>query len=586
MQQTEEKNIHKIKEFLLNSFFSVVLKEKFFDEKFLNNALRTLCAKKTFTKASILLSYLALNQYRKGKIKYHQTINFLNDAMELAKTPSDDISDNLFAKKINIFILGLIEYYEKSFQSADDSIKTSLYIKLNDEKLNDRINFEIENFEKTKILSNIQNTKNIPSFIHSEIKDDALLALLQIGKTLSIETDIDNLLIIIAKQIQQVLHADRCSVFIYDEEKDELWSKVALGLETKEIRFSANKGLAGHVLRNGKSINIKNAYENEYFNKEIDLITGYKTKNILCMPIRNLNHQIVGVFQVLNKFDGDFTSKDEELLLAIGSSAGIAIENANLFSKQKKLIEEEKMVFSSFIDSLCASIDTRDKITAGHSKRVTLYTNLICEKFNLSKEQKEIMKNASLLHDIGKIGIKDAVLQKEGKLTTKEYEHIKEHVKLTHNILSKVYTSKNFKDVAQIASSHHERFDGTGYFKGSKGENIPLGGRILAVSDVFDAITSKRHYRDKMQIKDALKIMVEGKNKHFDGKIVESFMEIPIDKILKVILNDPDYDFKNDENMLKSCNLAQIYDIVNKSEKAVSKKEEKLIKVFNKYYQS
>ena len=133
-----------------------------------------------------------------------------------------------------------------------------------------------------------------------------------------------------------------------------------------------------------------------------------------------------------------------------------------------------------------------------HSKRVTLYAELICNKCRLSDNEKEIIKNASLLHDIGKIGIKDSVLQKEGKLTQDEYEHIKEHVRLTHSILSKVYISKNFKDVARIASSHHEKFDGTGYHKGLKGDEIPLGGRILAICDVFDAITSKRHYRDKM----------------------------------------------------------------------------------------
>ena len=96
------------------------------------------------------------------------------------------------------------------------------------------------------------------------------------------------------------------------------------------------------------------------------------------MPIRNLSHQIVGVFQVLNKFNGDFTQKDEDLLIAIGSSAGIALENAHLFSKQKKLIEEQKKLFSSFINTLSVSIDARDKITSGHSKRVTLYANLIC----------------------------------------------------------------------------------------------------------------------------------------------------------------------------------------------------------------
>ncbi len=302
------------------------------------------------------------------------------------------------------------------------------------------------------------------------------------------------------------------------------------------------------------------------------------------MPIRNLSHQIVGVFQVLNKADGDFTQKDEDLLIAIGSSAGIALENANLFNKQKKLIDEQKKLFSSFIDTLSASIDARDKITAGHSKRVTMYAGLICDKCKLSESEKEIIKNASLLHDIGKIGIKDSVLQKEGKLTPEEYEHIKEHVRLTHNILGKVYISKNFKDVTEIASSHHEKYDGTGYFKGLKGEEIPLGGRILAVSDVFDAITSKRHYRNKMEIKDAIKIMIDGKNKHFDENLVSAFLNISTFDILKVITSDTDCDMSKDENFLKEFNLNDLYAIVKSKSKFITKKQKRLIDTFDRYY--
>jgi len=188
------------------------------------------------------------------------------------------------------------------------------------------------------------------------------------------------------------------------------------------------------------------------------------------------------------------------------------------------------------------------------------------------------------LHDIGKIGIKDSVLQKEGKLTPEEYEHIKEHVRLTHNILSKVYITNNFKDVARIASSHHEKYDGTGYFKGLKGEQIPLGGRILAVSDVFDAITSKRHYRDKMKIKDALTIMIEGKNTHFDENIVNAFMNISAYDILKIIVNDVTCDFSQDEILLKEFNLSQLYDILNIEENSITQKQKSLIEAFDKYY--
>ena len=577
LQDIEDKNASKLKEFLLSSFFSHVCSDKLFNNKELNNIHKFFIASKSFDMVSIAMSYMAINNYKQGA-RYYQTLNLLNDAKYLANSSND-----LVAQKINLFCSGLIEYYEKNIEVSLNLIKASLFIKtLSKHNFDEAIlkyKQKIENENQQKIISSTP-----PSFIPNEIKDDALLALLQVGRTIAIETNIDSLLTIIAQQIQQALQADRCTVFLLDDEHNELWSKVALGLEMQEIRFAANKGLAGHVAMSGETINIKNAYESEYFNKDIDMQTGYKTRNILCMPIRNLSHQIVGVFQVLNKFSGDFTQKDEDLLIAIGSSAGIALENANLFSKQKKLIEEQKKLFSSFINTLSVSIDARDKITSGHSKRVTLYAELICDKCKLSDEEKEIIKNASLLHDIGKIGIKDSVLQKEGKLTPEEYEHIKEHVRLTHNILSKVYITNNFKNVANIASSHHEKFDGTGYFKGLKGEQIPLGGRILAVCDVFDAITSKRHYRDKMRMKDALKIMVDGKNKHFDENLVNAFMSISAYEILKIIVNDVNCDFKDDEILLKEFNLSQLYDILNMDEDSITEKQKELIKTFDKYY--
>lgn len=568
---------NKIKEFLINSFFSHICEDKLLNSQILETVHKNAIALKQFDLVSIAISYLAVNNYRQGA-RYYLTLNLLNDAKYLANS-----SSSLIAQKINLFCSSLIEYYEKNIETAINYIKASLYIKTYDIK---GIDDAILKYKQKIELENRQRIINPapPSFIPNEIKDDALLALLQVGRTIAIETNIDSLLTMIAQQIQQALQADRCTVFLLDDETNELWSKVALGLEMQEIRFASNKGLAGHVAMTGETINIKNAYESEYFNKEIDLQTGYKTRNILCMPIRNLSHQIVGIFQVLNKLDGDFTQKDEDLLIAIGSSAGIAIENANLFNKQQKLIEEQKMLFSSFINTLAASIDARDKITAGHSKRVTSYVELICDKLKLSNDEKEIIKNASLLHDIGKIGIKDSVLQKEGKLTPQEYEHIKEHVKFTHNILKNVYISKNFKEVSEIASSHHEKYDGTGYFKGLKGEEIPLGGRILAICDVFDAITSRRHYRNKMVIEEALKTILDGKNTHFDANLVNTFMNISVFDILNVIVDNLSITDEKDEILLKEFNLNDLYDILTNKEGSADSRQKKLVEIFNKYY--
>ena len=532
---------------------------------------------KAFDLVSISMSLIGYIGYRWHQERYYKTLNILNDAHYLANS-----SNSLLALKINLYLMGQIEFLEQNYPQSLELMDAAVQIKLSDasdfdEKISST-KTRIEKTNKQKVISSAP-----PTFIPENNQEDPLIALLKVGRTIAVETNIDTLLTIIAQEIKQALNADRCTVFLLDEEKNELWSKVALGLEMQEIRFASNLGLAGHVATTGETVNIKDAYTDKRFNKEIDMQTGYKTKTILCMPIRNLSHQIVGVFQVLNKKNGEFTQKDEDLLIAIGSSAGIALENANLFNKQKMLIEEQKQLFSSFIDTLSASIDARDKITSGHSKRVTMYASLICDELNMDEKEKEVIKHASLLHDIGKIGIKDSILQKEGKLTSEEYDHIKQHANITHDILGKIYVSKQFKDVAQIASSHHERYDGKGYFLGLSGEQIPLGGRILAVCDVFDAITSKRHYRSKMEIKDAIKILIDGANTHFDKKIVDVFLSITCDKIINVLTCDSNIEIsQNDKLLLEKYKLCDLYAIITKQGCEIQK--ETPVQIFNKYY--
>ena len=299
--------------------------------------------------------------------------------------------------------------------------------------------------------------------------------------------------------------------------------------------------------------------------------------------MRNVKFEIIGVFQVLNKNDGDFTEYDEEILLAIGTNAGIAIENNILLNIQQKMLQDQKRLFTGFIDTLAASIDARDKITLGHSNRVKQYSELICAKLGLDKDFTEIISKAAMLHDIGKIGIRDAVLQKKGSLTKEEYEHIKDHVRITYDILCRTSMNSAFAEITEIAASHHERFDGTGYFRGLKGEGIPFGGRILAVSDVFDAITSDRHYRDRMPMKEALNIMILGKNKHFDGNIVEAFMDIPCDIIMDVLISEYKIKLKDkDRKVLSKIKLLDFANILNKSK--TNRDEQKIIEIFNSYY--
>ena len=345
-------------------------------------------------------------------------------------------------------------------------------------------------------------------------------------------------------------------------------------MDSQEIRFPADKGLAGYVVQTGEPLNIPDAYNDPRFNPEVDKKTGYVTKTILCLPIKNNNQEIIGAFQVLNKMSGVFTKGDEDLLVAIGGSASIALENAQLFKEQKEL-------FESFINTLATSIDARDKITAGHSSRVKLYSMLLADELGCDEKYKELIEKAAILHDIGKIGIRDSVLQKEGKLTDEEYKHIQEHVKITHDILEKIHTSESFKMITEFACSHHEKYDGSGYYRHLKGEEIPYGGRILAVADVFDAITSKRHYRDKMPIQNVIDILVSGKDRHFDGKLVDAFLKISTDKIVKVFLTENHHSLKDEDcETLSHFNLRNICDFITDE----NSQNKHIAELFNFYY--
>ena len=519
------------------------------------------------------LSLLAVLKYKVDKNNYKIALNMLDDAKFLAEN-----SQNKNAIKTNSFCWGYIYFSEKNYAQALSVLKQARNIQSDNSVINIKIMDLISRIEALGI-------ENSSAAADTDI-EKPIVALLNVARTLAAETSLELLLKTVAEEIKKVLDADRCTVFLLDKDRNETFSKVALGMGTQEIRFPANTGLAGYVAQSGEIINIKNAYEDARFNQDIDKETGYKTKTILCMPIWNMKHEILGVFQVLNKQNGTFSKEDEEVLIAIGSSAGIAIENARLFESQQLMINQQKELFKSFIDTLAASIDARDKITAGHSNRVKMYSELICDAMHTDEKTKANIIHAAILHDIGKIGIRDSVLQKNGKLTDDEYKHIQEHVKITYDILNKVYISDEFKEVAEIASSHHEKYDGTGYFRHLKGEEIHFGGRVLAVSDVFDAITSKRHYRDKMPIRNALDIIKSGSWKHFDGNIVDAFFKIHLDKLVNVFLSEVDsvlYDEK-DRETLAHYDLEHLYNILNKEETEQTDEEKALVDLFNRYY--
>lgn len=343
-----------------------------------------------------------------------------------------------------------------------------------------------------------------------------LETLLEVGRAISHEMVLENLLGLVMTQVTEAMGADRSSLFVYDRGRNELWSQVAQG--APQIRFSADHGLAGHVARTGETLNIPDAYQDDRFNRDIDAKTGYRTTSVLAMPIRRRDGEITGVIQVINRKDSQpFSADDEELLEALAGQIAIALDNAQVYTELKEF-------FVSFIESLADTIDRRHPLTAGHSARVRDYSLAIARTMGYEDGEVELLNYAALLHDYGKIAISDAVLKKPGRLTEDEYKEMKTHPAHTRELLAKIKLRGRFQEIAQVASHHHERVDGKGYPDGLAGHAIHPLARIMAVADVFDALTSLRDYRSGMPVAKAIGILTEGKGTQFDAAVVDAFV--------------------------------------------------------------
>jgi len=338
--------------------------------------------------------------------------------------------------------------------------------------------------------------------------------ILDVTRRLMSITDLDALLRDMATVTTQLLDADRATIFIVDRERGEIWSRVALGTGAGEIRQAIGVGIAGLVAATGDTINISDAYDDPRFNPEPDQRTGYRTKSLLTFPMTGQNERVIGVFQVVNKNGGgDFTEDDEETLSSLGASAAVAVENAQLVAEQRRL-------WTTLIETLAVTIDARDQQTAGHSQRVTRYAEVIGRALGLEGIELEKLRAAALLHDYGKIAVRDQFLLKPGKLDDAEFEYMKVHAEKTGEFLAHLVFPQDMREVPVIAAQHHERMDGKGYPRGLPAERILLGARIVAAADVFDALTAPRYYKPAYTLEKTLEIMDGMAGDHLDPTVV------------------------------------------------------------------
>jgi len=321
--------------------------------------------------------------------------------------------------------------------------------------------------------------------------------LCKVGGKVSSAPELSKLLQQILRMSQKTLRVSASSVLLLDKNKQELYFKVAEGKVEKvlrTVRISIDSGIAGWVVRNAKPLISNDVINDARFNKGIDKITGFVTKSVLAVPMIS-GQEVIGVIEVLNKTDNTiFNRQDLEVLTTVASLSAVAINNT-------KLHQDVVDAYKSTANALSAAIDAKDPYTRGHSQRVMEYTLLAATSFSFPPEELRAIEFGSLLHDVGKIGIDSRILRKADDLNRLEWLEMRMHPVIGANIIG---VAPYLEKVRELVLHHHEKYDGTGYPEGLKGDDIPIGSRLIAVADAFDTITTSRSYRSSVSVDEAL----------------------------------------------------------------------------------
>lgn len=385
--------------------------------------------------------------------------------------------------------------------------------------------------EKHELLSSISTLRESSSQLLDQININYNNALLtnELGQALNKQVDRDKVVQSVIDIIHNRMNFDRGMVLLANADATSLEFQAGFGYpeELLGVARSLNFNLSNHasqgvfvrVFREKAPILVDNIDDvlshssprSQAFARRIG------AKAFICCPIV-YETDCLGVLVVDNLHSKKpLLQSDVSLLMGIAPVIGISLHNAaNMRAKERQL--------TSILEVLAATIDARDHLTAGHSVGVTEYSVGICEEMGLQENFRDMVRVAALLHDYGKVGVPDSILKKPGPLTRTEYEIVQTHCIKTREILERVNFEGIFKKVPEAAGFHHERYDGSGYPLGLRGRAIPLGARIIAVADFFEALTSERHYRGPMDPEVVLEMVMEGRGRTFDPDVVDAFI--------------------------------------------------------------
>ncbi|MEA3227617.1 MAG: HD domain-containing protein [Campylobacterota bacterium] len=361
--------------------------------------------------------------------------------------------------------------------------------------------------------------------------------------------DFDDVIMILANMGRALTSSDRCTVWVVSDDRRKIWTKVAHGMDSFELPIDS--GIVGNAIVTQKKVIIDDVYQDSRFNPEIDKRTGYKTKSMMVIPMFNHDDEIIGAFQVINntRDKGHFDKRDMERLMLATTYAAETLVSAKL--SQEIMDTQREVVFT-----MGAIGESRSKETGNHVKRVAEYSKILAKAYGLGVEEVELLKQASPMHDIGKIAIPDSILKKPGRFDDNEREIMNSHAELGYHMI-KNSERPLLKAAAIVAYQHHEKWDGTGYPQKLKGKDIHIYGRITAIADVFDALGSDRVYKKAWSDDRIFKLLRDERGKHFDPILVDIFFKHQ-DKFLDIRDNYKDEYYKENEEKKKSGNQITI----------------------------
>ena len=342
------------------------------------------------------------------------------------------------------------------------------------------------------------------------------VSLYQVSEAIGTTIEIKELLNIILETALREVDAQEASIILWDSGDKKMKLEASLGLPEDVVKrgyVPRPNGIIEWVMKNNKPLMLHGGLEGTPF-------TGVKKDrgilSSMCVPIR-AKGKVLGVLSVNRTEKTDpFTQSKMQALTIITSHAAQSIENARLYTGLYR-------DYISIIVALSKAVEARDPYTQGHNARVVKYSIALGRELDLPEDKIEILKVASVLHDIGKIGIPDQILLKPDKLTAEEYTIMKQHPVIGDKILEPIASLKNAR---KVIYRHHERMDGKGYPEGLKDDELDIPSRILIVGEVFDALVTKRAYKDAWPLQKVIDFLKENSGTHFAPEVVESMIKV------------------------------------------------------------